>query len=83
MLIALQSSSLYKRKYSSVQWCNYYISAGASILRVEGIATPEILGKESWGRWGREGRGRVVKYYYILSCTRYMFENGDFWREIE
>ena len=24
------------------------------------------------------GRGRVVKYYYILSCTESMFESGDF-----
>ena len=28
------------------------------------------------------GRGRVVKYYYILSCTKTLFESGDFWREI-
>jgi len=27
------------------------------------------------GRWGR---GRVVKYYYILSCTGSMFESVDF-----
>ena len=24
------------------------------------------------------GRGRVVKYYYILSCTGSMLESGDF-----
>jgi len=35
------------------------------------------------GRSGsRGGRGRVVKYYYILSCTGSMFESGDVWREI-
>jgi len=46
--------------------------------------------RQSWGLGGRDphilgrgGRGRVVKYYYILSCTGSMFESGDFWREIE
>jgi len=29
------------------------------------------------------GRGQVVKYLYILSCTGSMFESGDFLREIE
>jgi len=28
-------------------------------------------------------RGRVVTYYYILSCTGSIFESGDFLREIE
>jgi len=31
----------------------------------------------------RRDRGRVVKYYYILSCTGGMFESGDFSSEIE
>src|SRR6218665_2561476 len=35
-----------------------------------------------WGRrgvaGGRGGRGLVVKYYYILSCTGSMFESVDF-----
>jgi len=30
----------------------------------------------------RVGRGVVVKYYYILSCTGSAFVSGDFWREI-
>jgi len=42
---------------------------------------------ELWGsrapRFWAGGRGRVVKYYYILSCTGSMFESGDFLREIE
>src|SRR6218665_2503979 len=48
--------------------------------------------RQSWGlgsrdpqilRWGvAGGRGGVVKYYYILSCTGSMFESGDFLREI-
>ena len=29
------------------------------------------------------GRGRVVKHYYILSCTGSIFESGDFSSEIE
>src|SRR6218665_183251 len=32
-------------------------------------------GRVAGGRWSR---GRVVKYYYILSCTRSMFESGYF-----
>src|SRR6218665_2983512 len=41
------------------------------------LSTPQILGRESWGVAGgrREGRGRVVKYYYILSCIASMFES--------
>ena len=31
-------------------------------------------------RRGRKGRGRVVKYYYNLSCTGSMVESDDFWR---
>ena len=31
---------------------------------------------------GRMGRGRIVKYYYNLSCTGSMFESGEFWREV-
>src|SRR6218665_74351 len=42
---------------------------------------PPDFGMGSWGgsqvgrRWVAEGRGRVVKYYYILSCTGIMFES--------
>ena len=41
------------------------------------VATPDF------GQGGREEvvggvRGRVVKYYYILSCTGSVFESGDF-----
>ena len=31
-----------------------------------------------FGQGGRGDRGRVVKYYYILSCTESIFESGDF-----
>jgi len=58
--------------------------AQASILRV-GVSRPLPdfgLGGRGGGCRGRGGRGRVVKYYYILSWTSNMFENGDFWREI-
>jgi len=34
---------------------------------------PQILDKGFVG-----GRGWVVQYYYILSCTGIMFEIGDF-----
>ena len=56
----------------------------------------QLQGRQSWGVWrsrppdfgqggrgGPRGRGRVVKYYFILSCTGSMFERGDYWREIE
>src|SRR6218665_1943357 len=37
---------------------------------------PQILGRGSQGgRWSRE---RVMKYYYIVSCTGGMFESGYF-----
>jgi len=36
---------------------------------------PQILGRGVMGSQG--GRGRVDKYYYILSCTGSMFESGD------
>src|SRR6218665_2028049 len=41
---------------------------------------PQILGRESQGgsQEGRWSRGRVAKYYYILSCTGSMFESGYF-----
>src|SRR6218665_2358301 len=46
---------------------------------------PQILGRGVAGRvaqggsqGGRRSRGRVVKYYYILSCTGSMFESGYF-----
>ena len=41
--------------------------------------------RQSWGLgsrppdFGQGGRGRVIKYQYILSCTGSMFESGDFW----
>src|SRR6218665_1866358 len=52
---------------------------GASILGAEG-RDPHILGRgvvwrSQGGRWGS---GRVMKYYYILSCTGSMFESGYF-----
>src|SRR6218665_2698414 len=34
-----------------------------------------VAGRVAGGRWSRE---RVVKYYYILSCTGSMFESGYF-----
>jgi len=40
--------------------------------------------RQSWGlgvatpRLWPGGRGRIVKYYYILSCTGSIFESGDF-----
>src|SRR6218665_2353794 len=45
----------------------------ASIVRGWEVAAPQIL---DWGLWGiagrvMGGRGRGVKYYYILSCTLY------------
>ena len=48
-----------------------------------GVATPQSFGRGSWGSQGGSqggswGCGRVVKYYYILSCTDSMFESGDF-----
>ena len=40
---------------------------------------PQILGRGVVGvAGGSQGRGRVIKYYYILSCTGSMFESGDF-----
>src|SRR6218665_3561240 len=52
---------------------------GASILGAEG-RDPHILGGGSQGgsQGGRWSRGRVVKCYYILSCTGSMFESGYF-----
>src|SRR6218665_3571821 len=39
---------------------------------------PQILCRGSWGSQGVVGdRGRVVKFYYGLSCTESMFESGD------
>src|SRR6218665_255895 len=47
-----------------------------------GARAPRVGPGGSWGsqrsRWGSWGRGRVVKYYYSLSCTGSMFESGDF-----
>src|SRR6218665_1962803 len=38
---------------------------------------PQILGRGSWGsQGGAGGLSRVVKYYYILSCTGSMLESG-------
>src|SRR6218665_865539 len=52
---------------------------GVSILGAEG-RDPQILDRGVAGRvaGGRWSRGRVVKYYYILSCTGSMFERGYF-----
>jgi len=45
------------------------------------VATPHIL---DWGSWGiAEGRGRVVKYYYSLFCSRSTFESSLFSRKRE
>ena len=47
---------------------------------LEGVATPPDFGLEMVGSqvlsWGC--RGRVVKYYYILSCAGSMLKSGDF-----
>jgi len=51
--------------------------AGASILGGWGSRTPRFWAEGVvGGRLG--GRGRVVKYYYILLCTGSLFESGDF-----
>src|SRR6218665_3223917 len=44
------------------------------------VATPRFWADGSHGgsQGGRWGRGRVVKYYYILLCTGSMFESGYF-----
>src|SRR6218665_414633 len=51
----------------------------ATILGAEG-RDPQILGTGVAGSvaGGRWSRGRVVKYYYILSCKGSMFESGSF-----
>src|SRR6218665_3314163 len=64
---------------SSWKWFLSHCYPGASILGADG-RNPQILGREvaerfAWGRWSR---GRIVKYYYILSCTGSMFESGCF-----
>src|SRR6218665_1190009 len=56
---------------------------GASILGAEDRNAHSWGGGVVWGVAGRVaggcwGRGRVVKYYYILSCTGSMFESGYF-----
>jgi len=69
--------------------CNAYASQFTVLSRPQGrqswglgVATPIFWARgRTVGRRG--GRGRVTKYYYILSCTGSMFESGDFWREIE
>ena len=53
------------------------LDSWASILRGLGVATPPDFGQGGHGG-PRGGRGWVVKYYYILSCTGSMFESGDF-----
>ena len=48
---------------------------------VVGGRDPQILCRGIVGRdiaGGRGDRGRVVKYYYILSCTGNTFESSDF-----
>src|SRR6218665_2345240 len=57
---------------------------GASILGAEGRdpqldSGQRVTGRVAGGRWSR---GRVVKYYYILSCTGSKFESGYLEREI-
>ena len=52
---------------------------GVSILGVGGSRPPLRF----WAGGSQGGRGRVVNYYYILSCTGNMFESGDFRTEIE
>jgi len=56
-----------------------------SILGVESRDPPPDFGQGVvgvleglGGRRSLGGRGRVVKYYYILLCTGSMFESGDF-----
>src|SRR6218665_2507380 len=51
----------------------------ASILGLR-VATPRCWagGSQGESQWGRWSRVRVVKYYYILSCTGSMFESGYF-----
>jgi len=49
-------------------------SIGVNPGGVGGVTTP---------RYWVEGRRGIVKHYYILSCTRRMFESGDFSSEIE
>jgi len=52
------------------------LSPEASILGIWGVASPRFWAA-GCGVPGVVGcRGRVVKYY-ILSCTRSMFESGD------
>src|SRR6218665_1613066 len=48
----------------------------ASILGLR-VATPDFGqgGRREGRRGGRWSRGRVVKYYYMLSCTGSMFES--------
>src|SRR6218665_2260268 len=60
---------------SSWKWLLSHCYPGVSILGPEG-RDPQILGRGVAG--GRWSRGRVVKYYYILSCTGSMFESGYF-----
>ena len=52
------------------------ISIGVNPMGVGGVTTPRFWAGESGGR------GRVVKHYYILSCSGSMFESGDFSNEI-
>ena len=58
-----------------LEWMNH---TGALILGL-GVATTRFWAgcrrRLAGGRWGC---GRVVKHYYILSCTGTMFESGDF-----
>ena len=56
-------------KFFAVVYTDYTIGVNPGGL---GVAAPRFWAGESWGR------GRVVKYYYILSCTGSMFESGDF-----
>src|SRR6218665_2192283 len=52
---------------------------GASILGLREATRRFWAGESQGGSQGsRWSRGRVVKYYYILSCTGSMFESGYF-----
>src|SRR6218665_3410990 len=54
--------------------------SGASILQGAEGREPRFWagGAQGGSQGGRWSRGRVVKYYYILSCTGSMFESGYF-----
>src|SRR6218665_2938600 len=63
----------------SLKWnlASLLCRSGASILGGWGFATPRFWAG-GCGGLGKGGCGRVVKCYYILSCTGSIFESGDF-----